>query len=234
MIKTVNLSKSFGNLKVLEELNINIGRGEFVVVLGANGCGKTTLLRIISGLEKPTKGNVLVSGEIGLIFQEPVLLPWRNVEKNIEFGLEIKNIKERAGIVKKYIEYLGLQQFKKYYPSELSGGMKQKVVIARTLAVNPSILLMDEPFSNLDAPTKEKLAIELVEMWKKIKKTVIFVTHNIEEAIFLADRIILLGGRPGKIIKEFNIRVEREKRKYNKKIGETKKDISKILLLNKF
>jgi len=231
MLELVNLYKNFGRLKVLKDLNIKIKRKEFVVILGPNGCGKTTLLRIIAGLEKTTEGKIIINEKnIGLIFQESVLFPWRNVEKNVDFGLEIKNIKNRKRIVKKYIKLIGLQGFENYYPEELSGGMKQKVVLARTLAVNPSFLLVDEPFSSLDALTRRKMQKEFVRIWQKTKKTIIFVTHDIEEALFLADRIILLSKRPAKIISEFKIRIDRNKRyTYDKKLNKIRKKIVKML-----
>jgi len=231
MLELINLYKNFGKLKVLENLNIKIKKKEFVVLLGPNGCGKTTILRIIAGLEEPTKGNIMKREEnIGFIFQESVLFPWRNVEKNIEFGLEVKNIKNRKKIIKKYIKLIGLIRFENYHPEELSGGMKQKVALARTLAVNPSLLLVDEPFSSLDALTRKKMQKEFVKIWQKTKKTIIFVTHDIEEALFLADRIILLSERPASIISEFEIKIDRKKRDtYNKKLNKIRETIIKKL-----
>ncbi len=204
MIRIKNLSKNFGGLKILSDINLSIEEGEFVVLLGPNGCGKSTILRIIAGLEKSTSGEMSVSGEVGFVFQEPALFPWRNVEQNVGFGLEIKKVREKKKIVSKYIGYFGLRGFEKYYPRDLSGGMKQKVVLARTIATNPSVVLMDEPFSNMDIRIKKKIEKELLDTWKKIKKTVIFVTHDIKEAVFLADRIILFSrGKPSRIIAEF-------------------------------
>ncbi len=229
MIKIIDLHRNFGDLKVLERININIKKEEFVILFGPTGCGKTTLLRIIAGLEKSTMGRIETDGEIGFVFQEPALLPWRNIEKNIEFGLEIKNIERRREIINEYVKLVKLEGFEKYYPNELSTGMKQKVAIAATLAVNPSVLLMDEPFSSLDTLTKRRLQKELIEIWRQTKKTIVFVTHDIEEAVFLADRIIILGNSPTKIIKEFNIKIPRDERKYSGELEKIKKDIIKLL-----
>lgn len=221
MIKIKGISKNFGELKVLKDINLNINKGEFVVFLGVNGCGKSTILRIIAGLEKPTVGEVVLEGEIGFIFQDPALLPWRNVEENIKFGLEIKKTQNKENIIKKYINYFGLEGFEKYYPSDLSGGMKQKLVLARTLATDPSVILMDEPFANMDIKSKKRVEKDLIETWKKTRKTILFVTHNIEEALFLADRIILFGNtKPTEIVKEFKGFCEEEKDKIR---GEIKK-----------
>lgn len=204
MIKTTKLEKRFGNLHVLENINLDINKEEFVVLLGPNGSGKTTLLRIIAGLEKPTKGEVFLEGDVSFVFQEPALFPWKNVEKNISFGLEIKKIKNKKDITKKYINYFGLEGFEKYYPKDLSGGMKQKVVLARTLAVDSEIILMDEPFSNLDIKSKKKIEAELINIKKIFKKTIVFVTHDIKEAVFLGDRIILFSAKtPTTVVAEF-------------------------------
>lgn len=205
MIKIERLSKSFGELSVLEDINLEVNRGEFVVFFGVNGCGKSTMLRIIAGLEKPTSGSVCLQGEVGFITQEMSLFPWRNVEENISFGLEIKGIKDRKKIIEKYIDLFLLKGFEKYYPRDLSGGMKQKLVLSRTLAVNPSIILMDEPFSNMDKDSKSIMRREFFETWKKIKKTIVFVTHDLEEAVFLADKIFLFSKKkPTKILQKFN------------------------------
>ncbi len=212
MIRIEQLNKSFGRVKVLEDINVEIKKGEFVVFYGPNGCGKSTILRIIAGLEKPTSGKVYLDGEVGFIFQEVALLPWRNVEKNISLGLEIKKIKNKKEIIKKYIKFFSLEGFEKYYPEDLSGGMRQKLVLARTLAVNPDILLMDEPFSNMDNKGKKIMREELVGTWEKIKKTIVFVTHDIEEALFLADKIFLLSNKkPTKIIRRFECLKDKEK-----------------------
>ena len=212
-LKVKNLQKSFGNLKVLENVSFEIEEDEFVCVVGPSGCGKSTLLRLIMNLEQPEKGTILIKNnpveqsvsELGYVFQEPALFPWRSIVKNVEFPLEIKGIKkeERRKIAQKYINLVGLEGFENSYPFELSGGMKQRIALARVLAKNPEVLLMDEPFASVDAQTRNKLQEELAGLWKITKKTIIFVTHNIEEAIYLGDKIIVLTKRPSHIEKIF-------------------------------
>jgi NitT/TauT family transport system ATP-binding protein len=193
--------------------------GEFVCVLGPSGCGKTTLLRIIAGLEEPTSGKILLKNkeitgpgsDRGMVFQEFGLFPWRSVRKNIEFGLEIRKIpkEERKAISDRYIDLVGLKGFETSHPNELSGGMKQRVGIARALANDPAILLMDEPFGALDAQTRNLMQKELLRIWSEMKKTVIFITHSVDEAVFVADRIVVMSARPGKIKSIFNVEWER-------------------------
>ncbi len=197
------------DLVAIQEFNLEIEEGEFVCVLGPSGCGKTTLLRIIAGLESPSSGEILVNGrsisgpgsDRGMVFQEFALLPWRNVRRNIEFGLEIKKVpqEERRKISDKYIDLVGLKGFDRAYPWSLSGGMKQRVGIARALANNPAILLMDEPFGALDAQTRNMMQKELLRIWSETKKTVVFITHSVDEAVYLADRIVLMTSRPATV-----------------------------------
>jgi NitT/TauT family transport system ATP-binding protein len=199
----------------IEEMNLDVMNGEFVCILGPSGCGKTTLLRIIAGLQTPSSGKILLKGkeikgpgsDRGMVFQEFGLLPWRTVRKNVEFGLELKGIdkSERAKISSRLIEMVGLSGFENSHPNELSGGMKQRVGIARALANDPAILLMDEPFGALDAQTRNLMQKELLRIWKETKKTVIFVTHSVDEAVYLADRIVVLTTRPGRIKEIFEI-----------------------------
>jgi NitT/TauT family transport system ATP-binding protein len=193
----------------LLDINVEIRDGEFICILGPSGCGKTTLLRIIAGLESPTSGQVLIDGtaierpnpKLGMIFQDYSLYPWRTVNENIAFGLELRGVGkvERDKIGDEYLELAGLAGFGNSYPYELSGGMRQRVAVVRALAVDPVVLLMDEPFGALDAQTRNRLQHDLLEIWDKTKKTILFVTHSVDEAVFLADRIVVLTPRPGHV-----------------------------------
>jgi NitT/TauT family transport system ATP-binding protein len=193
----------------LEGINLTVEDEEFVCILGPSGCGKTTLLRIIAGLETPTSGTIRVDGEvlhgpshrIGMIFQEYSLLPWRTVHQNVAFGLEVqgKGRKDRLAEAEKYLDLVGLGNCGNQHPYELSGGMRQRVAVARALAIEPTALLMDEPFGALDAQTRNLMQLELQELWKKTRKTILFVTHSVDEAVFLADWIVVLTERPGKV-----------------------------------
>ena len=201
--------------KILEGINLEIDSGQFVSIVGPSGCGKSTLLNIIGGLTKPTSGSVFIGKnqimgpgkDRGIIFQGYALLPWRSVLSNVELGLEINQIpkKTRMELARKFLNLVGLSAFEKYYPSQLSGGMKQRVAIARVLVYDPKILLMDEPFSALDAQTREILQTELLEIWSKTKKTIIFITHSVDEAVFLSDKVLVMGSHPGRIISEISI-----------------------------
>jgi NitT/TauT family transport system ATP-binding protein len=194
---------------VLENFDLNINDGEFVSLLGPSGCGKTTFLNILAGLDKFDGGEITVNDEPlkkrsfnrGIVFQSYALLPWRTVIENLEIGLEIRHVekKERRKIAKRYLELVGLTAFENQYPHQLSGGMKQRVAIARVLAYQPDLLLMDEPFAALDAQTRENLQIELLRIWEVDKKTIIFVTHSIDEAILLSDRVAFMSSQPGYI-----------------------------------
>ncbi|MCF6157566.1 MAG: ABC transporter ATP-binding protein [wastewater metagenome] len=217
------LSKSFqtknGSVCVLDDVNLEVKEGEFVCIVGPSGCGKTTLLNIIAGLERADSGELRVNGrkvngagtDRVVIFQEAALFPWLNVIKNVEFGLKQKgvNSKERRDIALEYLKMVHLTKFQHAHVHELSGGMKQRVAIARALAMNPEMLLMDEPFSALDAQTRWILHFELQNIWLKTKKTIFFITHNIREAVCLADRIIILSTSPGRIKKEFIVDLPR-------------------------
>jgi len=213
IIQIRNLTKVFEKeetrTEALNDLNLDVCQGEFLCVIGPTGCGKTTLLRIVAGLESPTKGEVLLNGrrvtkpsaDRGLVFQEFALFPWRTTWKNIEFGLEIKGLppEKRHEIVERYIKLVGLLGFENALPRELSSGMKQRVAIARALANDPDVLLMDEPFGSLDAQTRNIMQRELLIIWEQTKKTVVFVTHSVDEAVYLADRIVVLTARPGTV-----------------------------------
>lgn len=196
-------------ITAVEDLSFSIEPGQFVCMLGPSGCGKTTILRMIAGLESPTSGEIIQGGkrvtypgpERGMVFQEFALFPWRTVRKNIEFGLEQKGLThaQRREISNKYIDLVDLEGFEEAHPRELSGGMKQRVGIARALANDPDVLLMDEPFGSIDAQTRNLMQKELLRIWGSARKTVVFVTHSVDEAVFLADRIVVLTARPAKV-----------------------------------
>jgi NitT/TauT family transport system ATP-binding protein len=198
-------------ITALKNINLDIREGEFISLLGPSGCGKTTLLRIIADLLQPSSGSVSILGQspretrlqqkYGIVFQSPVLYDWRTVRRNICLPMEIMKIpkKERTARITRMLELVGLQDFGYKYPFELSGGMQQRVGIARALALNPDFLLMDEPFSALDEFTREKLNEDLLGIWSRTNKTVIFVTHNIPEAVFLSDRVVVLSPHPGRL-----------------------------------
>ncbi len=213
-----------GGLQALTGVSLDIKRGEFISLLGPSGCGKTTLLRIIAGLIKNTEGEVAVAGmtplnarhngEMGMVFQSAVLYDWRTVLKNVMLPMEIKHETEarKKETAEKMLELVGLSDFKNNYPCELSGGMQQRVSIARALTTSPHILLMDEPFSALDEFTREKLHDDLLAIFRKRKMTVVFVTHNISESVYLSDRVVVMSPHPGRVSAVIDIDLERPRR----------------------
>jgi len=219
----------------LADINLEIDEKEFICLVGPSGCGKTTLLRIIAGLEKPTSGDVRLDDmpiagpdpQRGMVFQEYSLFPWKSVIDNIAFGLEMKGVsrQERRQIAEEYLNIVNLEQFRDAYPHELSGGMRQRVAIARALANNPRVLLMDEPFGALDAQTRNVMQKELLEIWEETKKTVVFVTHSVDEAVYLADRIVVLSPRPGKIEEVINVDLPRPRDRTEPMFAELRKYI---------
>jgi len=219
-----DVSKVFKPIKgepvvALDRVNFSVEEGEFVSIVGPSGCGKSTLLYIIAGFIPPTSGEVLIDGkpvkepgpDRGIVFQEYALFPWRTVEGNIRYGLEEKGLskEEIKNIVKKYVQMMRLEGFEHKYPKELSGGMKQRVALARTLAYDPDILLMDEPFGALDAQTREIMQEELLNIWRKTRKTIIFVTHSVEEAVYLSQRVIVMTHRPGRIKSIIDVNIDK-------------------------
>jgi NitT/TauT family transport system ATP-binding protein len=207
-----------GPLPALEDFSVSIAESEFVCILGPSGCGKTTLLWAMSGLHALTRGRILLDGrpvtgprpnEIGLIFQEANLLPWRNLQQNIRFPFEIKRTRADEQRIDALLRQTGLADFERAYPRELSGGMQQRASIVRALAQDPAVLLMDEPFGALDAFTRDEMNLLLLRLWAETGKTIVFVTHNISEAIFLADRVVVLTPRPGRLARIFEIDLPR-------------------------
>jgi NitT/TauT family transport system ATP-binding protein len=204
-------------INVLRSINLQIMPGEFVCIVGPSGCGKTTLLNIITGFLKQSNGDVLVQGEPVkgpdprriFVFQDNGVFPWLTVEQNIGFGIARRSSQEQKEIVRHYVQMVGLTGFEKAYPRELSGGMRQRVEIARALAPNPEIIYMDEPFGALDFITRLKMRADLTRIWQEEKKTVLFVTHDIEESVQLADRVVIMSARPGTIRKQIRIDLPR-------------------------
>ncbi|MFC9872794.1 ABC transporter ATP-binding protein [Nocardia salmonicida] len=203
----------------IEDISIEVEAGEFLVLVGPSGSGKSTLLDLLGGLSKPSSGQILLDGapitgpglDRGVVFQQYALLPWRTARANIQFGLEAKGIarKERKAIAEHYLELVGLAGFGDRYPHELSGGMKQRVAIARSLAFDPEVLLMDEPFAALDAQTRESLQDELLRIWRTTGKTILFITHGIDEAVYLGQRVAVLTSRPGRVKAVIDIDIDR-------------------------
>ena len=214
-LKDISLSytQGSGDIEALRDVNLEFYNNDFICVLGPSGCGKSSLLNIIAGYIKPSSGSVIVDGkehikpdpEVGVVFQQPNLLPWLNIEKNIEFGLKMKKVPKdkRKEITKYYLEMVQLESFSGLLPHQLSGGMKQRAAIARTLAADPKIILLDEPFSALDALTREKMQNHLHSIWEKTQKCLFFITHDVDEALLLGKRIIIMHPKPGRIIKDF-------------------------------
>lgn len=239
-----NLSKSFvrrgvGELRVLEDIDLDVQDGEFVCILGPTGCGKSTLLNIIAGLEQPDSGELLIDGEKTqglspdrmLLFQEPSLFPWLTVLENVEFALKFKNVAKQE-IKQRSLEILKkvhLGRFINAFPHELSTGMKQRVAIARALVGNPKILLMDEPFGLVDEQTRILLHLELQEIWQETKKTVLFITGSVGEAVCLADKLYVFSKRPGRIIKKYQIDYPRPRRETDKNLIDLENNIMQIL-----
>jgi NitT/TauT family transport system ATP-binding protein len=207
-------------VRALAGVSFSVGAGQFLCVVGQSGCGKTTLLNIVAGFLTPTEGDVLIGGQPvrgkgfdrGVVFQDfAQLFPWRTARRNVEFGLEMKGLPApaRAETSSRFLRLVGLEAFANAYPHELSGGMQQRVAIARALAYNPSVLLMDEPFAALDALTRDEMQRFLVDVWQQTSKTVIYVTHNVAEAVYLADRIVVLTPHPGRVKAEIAVTMDR-------------------------
>ena len=235
------LTKSFGSLTVLKDINFTVKDGEFVCLIGPSGCGKTTLLRIVAGLEQPTDGVVLLDGnepsgpgaDRGFVFQDFALFPWRTVRQNVEFGLELRGMDagERHRMASEFIDIVNLTDFEDYYPYQLSGGMQQRVGIARALVNEPKVLLMDEPFGSLDAQTRNFMQQELLDIWDRgYQETVLFVTHSVDEAVFLADRVFLLSSQPGRLLNDFSVNVPRPRTRTDPKLVKIRQKLLEALV----
>ncbi|SAL74849.1 ABC transporter ATP-binding protein [Caballeronia telluris] len=210
MISIEHVTKNFGDFKALDGVDLHVRKGEFLVLLGASGCGKSTLLNLIAGFERPSSGRVVVNGRpvtdvdphCGMVFQQYALFPWMTVLDNVAFGLKMKGMaaKARRAAAMRYVEMVGLKDFASAYPKALSGGMRQRVSIARVLANDPDVILLDEPFAALDAMTRQVLQEELLQIYEKSGKTIVFITHSIDEALMLSTRMIIMGARPGRVV----------------------------------
>jgi NitT/TauT family transport system ATP-binding protein len=223
------VSKTFGtgeraSTTALKDVSLTVRDGAFVSLIGPSGCGKTTVLRIVDGLIQPDTGSVLVSGrqprpgpDMGFVFQSFRLIPWSTIRGNVEFALveSLPDKEERRARADRYIELVGLARFSNSYPSELSGGMRQRVALARALATEPDILLMDEPFASIDAQTRELMQIELMRLWSARQSVALFVTHSVDEAILLADQVVLMGPRPGRILEIIDVGLDRPRWAYD-------------------
>ncbi|WP_104106136.1 ABC transporter ATP-binding protein [Nocardioides sp. 616] len=213
--------KQIEEFVALEGLDLTVEPGELVTIVGPSGCGKSTVLDLVSGLTRPSSGQVVVDGKVvtepgldrGVVFQQYTLLPWRTALGNVEFALEAKgglSRAERTRVAREFLDLVGLPDFENRYPHELSGGMKQRVAIARSLSYQPEVLLMDEPFGALDAQTRERLQEELVQIWKRTGTTIVFITHDIDEAVFLGQRVAVMSARPGRIREVITIDLDRD------------------------
>jgi NitT/TauT family transport system ATP-binding protein len=239
LTKTYTGALADDTLQVLNRIDCTVEKGQFFTLVGPSGCGKTTLLRMIAGLEAITSGDILLNGErlngpnekVGLVFQEYALFPWRKLLENIEVGLEIKGVS--AGIRRTqamtYVKAFGLQGFENRYPKELSGGMKQRVAIARALIANPQVVLMDEPFGSLDSQTRDRMQNFLLKIWGERNDTILFVTHNVDEAVYLSDRIAVMSPRPSRILKIFDLDLERPRDRTSTEANQLRREILEVL-----
>lgn len=218
-VSVQHLTKYFGNLHVLDDITFNIKKGEFVCVVGPTGCGKTTFLNLLTRIYMPTKGDLFIDGvsanpkehNLAMVFQEPSSLPWKTVEQNLRFGLELKKLDKKTidERVEEMIELLGLQEFRDQYPSQLSVSTAQRIIIGRAFGMHPDLLLMDEPYGQMDIKLRFYLEDEVIRLWKELGSTVIFITHNVEEAVYLAERVLILSNKPTTIKEEVKVDLPR-------------------------
>jgi len=229
-----------GPVLAIKDINFSVQPSEFVCLLGPSGCGKTTILNILAGLLRPTHGDIRISGEPlgankqnrGVVFQDfAQLFPWRTARRNVEFGLETRKVAkaEREETAMEFLRLVGLEKFADVFPHQLSGGMQQRVAIARSLAYNPQVLLMDEPFAALDAMTRDDMQLLLTDVWQKTKKTIVYITHNVSEAVFLGDRVIVLNAHPGTVKAELALDLPRPRDPLSEPFVETQREIMRHL-----
>ncbi|MDA1000587.1 MAG: ABC transporter ATP-binding protein [bacterium] len=241
-IEIRNLRKVYNTperkVHALEDVNLNIEDGEFLALVGLSGCGKTTLLNILAGFVEITAGTVLMDGKTitseydkGVVFQEYALFPWLTALKNVEYGLAIRDVppKEREEIAREFLRLVRLQDFADMYPHNLSGGMRQRVAVARALAFDPQVLLMDEPFGALDAQTREELQELTVDVWRKTKKTVLYVTHNLSEAVYMGERVVVFVPNPGRIREIVSIKIPRPRDALSKEFIEIQRNLNELI-----
>ncbi|MFO7643366.1 MAG: ABC transporter ATP-binding protein [Desulfosarcina sp.] len=236
---TKQYDDAVGGLRVLDEIDCGIAKGELVSLVGPSGCGKTTLLRIIAGLDTASSGEVRLGGQplrgcdarVGLVFQEFALFPWRSLIANIDVSLEIQGMPKarRRAAAMQYVRSFGLEGFENRHPKALSGGMKQRVAIARTLIANPQVVLMDEPFGSLDSQTRNTMQNFLLKIWADRRDTILFVTHNVDEAVYLSDRIVVLAPRPAKILQVFAVNLKRPRDRTSPEVNRIRREILKLL-----
>lgn len=238
-IRVNNLTKSFGDLTVLNDINFTIKKGELLAIVGPTGCGKTTFLNCLSKLMPTTKGEILIDGEvanprkhnISYVFQEPTCLPWRTVRENVAYGMEIKGVgkAEREDRANKIMELVGLSSCADLYPNQVSASMMQRIAVSRAFAVNPDLLLMDEPYGQLDVKLRYYLEDELVKLWRTLGSTVLFVTHNIEEAVYVAERILVLTNKPTSIKQEVIVDLPRPRDLIDPRFVEIRKLVTELI-----
>lgn len=238
-IEVRNLTKAFGPLLVLDDISFNVAQGEFLAIVGPTGCGKTTFLNALSKLIPASRGDIFIDGEpadprkhnISFVFQEPTCMPWRTVRENVAFGMEIKRFpKEKMAERLNYIlDLVGLSDTADLYPNQVSASMEQRMAVARAFAVDPDLLLMDEPYGQLDVKLRYYLEDELVRLWETLKSTVIFVTHNIEEAVYVAERILVLSNKPTKIKAEVTVDLPRPRSLIDPRFVEIRKEVTELI-----
>lgn len=238
-IEVRNLTKRFGDLLVLDEISFNVGEGEFLSIVGPTGCGKTTFLNTLSKLIPSTAGDIFIDGEIAdpkkhhlsFVFQEPTCLPWRTVRENVAYGMEVKHVPkvEMEEKLDQIMGMVGLADCAGLYPNQVSASMLQRIAVARAFAVNPDLLLMDEPYGQLDVKLRYYLEDELVRLWEHLKSTVIFVTHNIEEAVYVSERILILSNKPAKIKAEVKVDLPRPRSLIDPRFVEIRKEVTELI-----